>query len=781
MPMAGCHKPRGKYIVTGGPLIDTKQFQRRVLAVVVLMALLLTGLGSVLYDLQINNGEAYRRQSQYKIAETETVEAGRGQILDRNGRVLVSDKAVYQVKLNTSLMGKAQERNDAILSLLQVARATGTEWEDTLPISRQAPFTFTTDNPYYALTDNEDGTQSRTLTRLGKLCVKMKWIQDPTKDPEPVSDEETAPQKQGFFDKLKSIFSGGNSASDQSAPQEKEEDTSLPTAEQLLGRLCLYFDLAKQPEGSQSTALSQLDLGGLGQDQVRDAAGVLYEQLLRTKGVNQTAYRFAADVNIDFISRVKELSIPGVSIEATTTRQYHTTYAAHLLGRVAAIDPDEWTSYYKTADIDGDGEPDYQMNDTVGKEGAERAFENYLRGSSGVRALERNTSGKVVSETWLTDPKPGNNVVLTIDLDLQGTVEDVLANSIPKLSSKEVEGAACVVLDVNNGDVLASASYPTFSLATYGQDIAQNSSNPLKPLTNRALTGTYPPGSTFKMVTAIAGLEEGIITPSTKILDKGAYTYYPGTPPKCWIYRQHGTTHGLVNVSEAIKVSCNYFFYDVGRRLGIDRLVDYATRFGLGEKTGIELGEKAGVMASREYTESRGQKWYDGNTLSVAIGQENSAFTPIQLANYIATLVNGGTRYSTHLLKEVKSSDFTNVEYSYEPKVLSTIDIQPKNLEAVKAGMLALTSDGSVSRYFQNLGVKVGAKTGSAQISAQTESNAVFVCFAPYDKPEIAMAIVVEHGGSGSELGAMAADILSYYFSAKDSQDEVPTENTLTR
>ena len=745
------------------------------------MALLLTGLGSVLYDLQINNGETYRRQSQYKIAETETVEAGRGQILDRNGRVLVSDKAVYQVKLNTSLMGKAPERNQAILSLLQVARATGTEWEDTLPISRQAPFTFTTDNPYYALTDNEDGTQSRTLTRLGKLCVKMKWIQDPTKDPEPVSDEETAPQKQGFFDKLKSIFSGGNSASDQSAPQEKEEDTALPTAEQLLGRLCLYFDLAKQPEGSQTTALSQLDLGGLGQDQVRDAAGVLYEQLLRTKGVNQTAYRFAADVNIDFISRVKELSIPGVVIEATTTRQYHTTYAAHLLGRVAAIDPDEWTSYYKTADIDGDGEPDYQMNDTVGKEGAERAFENYLRGSSGVRALERNTSGKVVSETWLTDPKPGNNVVLTIDLDLQGTVEDVLANSIPKLSSKEVEGAACVILDVNNGDVLASASYPTFSLATYGQDIAQNSSNPLKPLTNRALTGTYPPGSTFKMVTAIAGLEEGIITPSTKILDKGAYTYYPGTPPKCWIYRQHGTTHGLVNVSEAIKVSCNYFFYDVGRRLGIDRLVDYATRFGLGQKTGIELGEKAGVMASREYTESRGQKWYDGNTLSVAIGQENSAFTPIQLANYIATLVNGGTRYSTHLLKEVKASDFTSVEYSYQPQVLSTIDIQPKNLEAVKAGMLALTSDGSVSRYFQNLGVKVGAKTGSAQISAQTESNAVFVCFAPYDKPEIAMAIVVEHGGSGSELGAMAADILSYYFSAKQTQDEVPTENTLTR
>ena len=470
-----------------------------------------------------------------------------------------------------------------------------------------------------------------------------------------------------------------------------------------------------------------------------------------------------------------------VVIEATTTRQYHTTYAAHLLGRVAAIDPDEWTSYYKTADIDGDGEPDYQMNDTVGKEGAERAFENYLRGSSGVRALERNTSGKVVSETWLTDPKPGNNVVLTIDLDLQGTVEDVLANSIPKLASKEVQGAACVILDVNNGDVLASASYPTFSLAAYGQDIAKNGSDPLRPLFNRALLGTYPPGSTFKMVTAIAGLEEGIITPYTQIKDEGRYTYYTKNGPLCWIYRQYGRTHGYETVSKAITDSCNYFFYDVGRQLGIDRLRDYASRFGLGQKTGLELYEEAGILAGPDYTEAMGGTWYEGNVLSVAIGQESTQVTPIQLANYIATLVNGGTRYSTHLLKEVKSSDFTNVEYSYEPKVLSTIDIQPKNLEAVKAGMLALTSDGSVSRYFQNLGVKVGAKTGSAQISAQTESNAVFVCFAPYDKPEIAMAIVVEHGGSGSELGAMAADILSYYFSAKQTQDEVPTENTLTR
>ena len=344
-----------------------------------------------------------------------------------------------------------------------------------------------------------------------------------------------------------------------------------------------------------------------------------------------------------------------------------------------------------------------------------------------------------------------------------------------------MEGAACVVLDVNSFDVLASASYPTFDLANYSRDWEKNSTDPLTPLVNRALTGTYAPGSTFKMVTAIGALEEGIITPDSQIRDLGRYTYYPGTPPQCWYYRQYGKYHGLINVSEAIEVSCNYFFYDVGRRLGIDLLVDYATRFGLGQKTGIELEESSGVMAGPEYTESMGGTWYEGSVLSVAIGQESSQFTPIQLASHISTLVNGGTRKSTHLLKEIKSSDYSQIVETYEPEVLSTIEIQDKNLEAVKAGMLALTTDGSVRRYFQDVPVQVGAKTGSAQVSAQTESNAVFVCFAPYDDPEIALAMVVEHGGSGSELGAMAADILSYYFSTKGSMDEIPMENTLIR
>ena len=710
------------------------------------------------------------------------MEAGRGQILDRNGRVLVSDKAVYQVTLNTSLMG--DNRNDTLLSLIQVARETGVAWADSLPISAQAPFVFTTADPYYTVTEHEDGTQTASLTRLGKLAVKLKLIDDPTAQPAPHTQENPQGKEPGFFDKLKSFFTG---STPQAAPQEPEteESTALPTATQLLGKLCAYFKLAGEgaidpdlaPEG---TEIPPMNIGDMDPADARAVIGVLYELTLRSQGIYWIPYVFAEDVDIGFISRVKELSLTGVVIEATTVRQYHTPYAAHILGRVAAMSPEEW-EYYKTLDEDGDGAADYQMDDTVGKEGVEKAFESYLRGTPGVRTLERNTSGKVVSETWLTEPEPGDNIVLTIDLDLQMAVEDILANSIPNLASEEVEGAACVVLDVNNADVLAMASYPTFHLATYGADIQANSEDPLRPMFNRATLGTYAPGSTFKMVTAIAGLEEGIVTPATQIRDLGRYTYYPGVAPQCWIFRQFGRTHGQQNVSQAITNSCNYYFYEVGRQLGIDRLVDYATRFGLGQKTGLELAESSGVMASREYTESRGGTWYEGSTLSVAIGQESSQFTPIQLANYIATLVNGGTRNATHLLKEVKSSDFSQVLYTYEPEVLSTIDIQDKNLAAVKAGMLALTTDGSVAKYFKDLGVRVGAKTGSAQISAQTESNAVFVCFAPYDNPEIAVSIVVEHGGSGSELGAIAADILSSYFSSKETREELLAENTLIR
>ena len=763
--------------------MNTRQFHRRVWAMVLLLALMVTGMGATLYDLQINNGERYYEQTQKTIPERQNVPAARGNLYDRNGQVLVSNKVVYQVTLDTKLM--KDDRNDILLTLIRAARAEGVEWADSLPISQAEPFRFTTDTPFCADTVNEDGETEQVLTRLGRLSVKQKWIEDPTQDPAAES-QAPAPKEPSLLDRIKAFLKGRPV---QQAPEAPKAPEPLPDARQLLGRMCDSFDIKgqgavdKKEAKKTGQACPELNIGDMSPTDARALAGILYELYLRSTGVYQaTEYVFASDVDIDFISRVKEQDLAGVVIEATTVRQYHTQYAAHLLGQVTSIYPDE-VDYYTSLDLDGDGVGDYKMNDTVGRGGAEQAFESYLRGTPGTRTVERNTKGKVVSETWLSEPEPGDNVMLTLDIGLQAYVENLLADAVPKLESTETEGAACVVLDVKNADVLAAASYPTFNLSRYNEEYEENAQNPLKPFLNRAFQGTYPPGSTFKMITAIAGLEEGIVTPSTKIQDKGRYTYWTDVnPPQCWIYRQYRSYHGQVDVSKAIEVSCNYYMFEVGRQLGIDRLDEYAARFGLGEKTGLELNESAGVMAGPAFTESLGDTWYEGSITSVSIGQESTQATMLQLANYIATLVNGGTRNATHLLKEVKSNDFSQVVHTYQPRVLSTIDIQPKNLEAVKKGMLAVTTENSSVRpYFQSLPFQAGAKTGSAQVSAQTEAHAVFVCFAPYDDPEIAVAMVVEHGASGSTLASMSADVLNYYFSSQETREEIPEENTLIR
>ena len=764
--------------------MNTKQFHRRVWAIVLLLALMVTGMGAALYDLQINNGESYSRLTEKKIAETQSVPAARGNLYDRNGQVLVSNRVIYEVTLDAGLM-KEEERCRILLSLIEAARTEGVEWTDNLPITRTAPFRFTTDDPYYAVSRDEDGREVKTLTRLGRLAVKMGWVDDPTKEAEPETETAAPAKEPGLLDKIKRFLKGGASAD---VPKKAKEPKPLLEAEALLGVMCESFGVAgegavdRKKAAKNGETVPNLNIGDMSETDARALAGVLYELNLRSQDIYTAAeYVFASDVDIDFISRVKERDLTGVVIEAATLRQYHTKYAAHLLGRTGLMDKKEW-EYYKTVDADGDGKTDYQMNDTVGKEGAEQAFESLLRGKPGTRTVERNTKGKIVAQDWETEPEPGGNVMLTLDIGLQGYVENLLADAVPKLASEETEGAACVVLDVKGAEVLTAASYPTFDLANYASELAEKGDDPLHPFLNRAFQGAYPPGSTFKMLTAIAGLEEKIITPTTLIRDEGQYNYYGPNGPKCWIFRQYGSRHGLINVSKAIEVSCNYFMFEVGRQLGIEKLDEYAARFGLGEKTGIELAESAGVMASPAYTESLGGKWYQGNVLSVAIGQESTQVTPLQLANYIATLVNGGTRNAVHLLKEVKSSDFSQVIQSYEPQVLDTIEIQDQNLKAVKAGMLALTTNNSsVRQYFQSLPFQAGAKTGSAQVTGQNESNAVFVCFAPYDDPEIAVAIAVEHGGSGSELASMAADVLRYYFSSQETRDEIPVENTLIR
>lgn len=708
--------------------MDGKQFHWRVRGVVGVLLIFILLFAWVLYDLQYVHGADYLAQSRRKIAKTETVEASRGEILDRYGRVLVTNSESYNVSLDTSFM---KDVNATLTKLLDICRTEGVTWTDTLPISSEAPFVFTFDT-----------ASSGAISNLYALAESLKWT-------DTLPDREEA-------DSIRAAAQEG-------------QGVSYPSADAFLDKLRTYYEIDPLLPDSEARALM----------------GVRYELTLRSREITYNAYVFAQDVDMSFIVTVKEADLPGVNIDTTSVREYKTSYAAHLLGRVGLMSPDEWTNTYQALD--------YPYNASVGKEGVELAFESYLHGTPGKRNIETNDQGKVVSgdDNWVVDqatgevqaPDPGDNVILTLDIKLQEAVERALATGIEGLKSEDTQGGAAVVIDVRDGGVLAMASYPTFDLTTYTQNYNTLLSDPLNPLLNRATQQVYPPGSTFKMVTAIGALEEGIIEPDTEILDTGRYRYYDDYQPQCWIYRDSGgvRTHGEENVSDAIMDSCNVFFFDAGRRLGISLLEQYAAAFGLGEATGIELYEATGWMDGPEYTESHGQTWYEGNTLPAAIGQGNSRFTPLQLANYVATLANGGTHYSAHLLKEVKSNDYSQVVERYEPQVLNQLDIEPENLAAVTEGMLRVTTEGSAKTYFADLGVQVAAKTGSAQVSSATESNALFVAFAPYEDPEIALAIVVEKGGSGSTLANIAAEILEYYFSAGSGMETVTPENTLLR
>ena len=779
--------------------MNPKQLHRRLIGVVLVLAILMTFLCSNLYSIQYINGADYANQSVARSYENQTVPASRGLLLDRNGKVLSSNQISYRVTLLLSYLGENEEERCAnLLALIQVCREEGVTWADTLPITTTAPFSYTTEDPFYSVsTDengnpkyNEDGELVYNMTRLGRLAVYMGWIEDPTELAEgeiPESDASggSAP---GLWDRIMNFFGMGQQ---EEVPQEEPEPYQLPTAEELLGMMCKSFGVKGEGAVDEAAAkesgeaVPTLNIGDMSETDARAVAGVLCELYYRNRITNWPIYYFAEDVDVDFITRVKELGIKGVEIETASVRKAETEFAAHLLGRVAAMETDE-VDYYLGLD------EGYTQNDYVGREGAELAFESYLHGTPGEQLVERNEDGKITSSQWRVDeetgepmaPEPGDNVFLTIDIELQQMVEELLAERVPGLSD-EVEGAACVVQMVDTGEILAAASYPTFSLTTYSEDYNQNYNDPLKPFLNRAFQGLYPPGSTFKMITAIAGLEEGKIEPNTIIRDLGRYTFWTDVnPPQCWIYRQYRQTHGPVNVTEAIKVSCNYFVYDVGRQVGIDRLDEYAAMFGLGQKTGVELYEESGVVGGRAYTESLGQTWYQGSVTSVAIGQESTQVTPIQLTNYISTLVNGGTRYSTHLLKTVKSSDFSQVVYQYEPEVLNELDLDPENLEAVTRGMLMVTQPGgsAYSYGFNTLDIQVAAKTGSAQVgSADKEADAVFTLFAPYDDPEIVISIVVEGGASGGNLAQAAGEIVNYYFSAEHTVESVDAENTLLR
>ena len=512
----------------------------------------------------------------------------------------------------------------------------------------------------------------------------------------------------------------------------------------------------------------------LSEREARLIVGVRYELHSRD------SYTFAEDVSTEVLSLITDGRYEGVTIRTASARVYNTALAAHILGTIGPIWQEEWSSNEDTGYV-GYADKGYSMNDLVGKDGVEKAFESYLRGTDGRRLITTDETGKITGELYTREPQPGGTVALTLDIDLQADVEAALAETISGMIDKDSNerGGAAAVVSVGTGEVLALASYPTYDLSTFNEDYDELVNDQRLPMFNRATQGIYAPGSTFKMVTAVAALESGIITPSSIIQDRGIYTYYKDPQPMCWIYSQTGSTHGRINVSQAITDSCNYFFYDVGRLTGIRTLDSYASQFGLGQSTGIEIGDSSGVLASPEWAESHDQEWTDGQTITAAIGQSYNLFTPLQLANYVATLVGGGDHYQAHLLKNVKAYDNSRLLYMYDDKPINAVEMSDTTLSAVTRGMHELTVSGSVAYAFENCVVSAGAKTGSAQVGTDI-ANGVFVAYAPYENPEIAVAIVIEKGGSGAALANTAVEIINSWFSRAQDGTAIG-ENTLLK
>ena len=503
-----------------------------------------------------------------------------------------------------------------------------------------------------------------------------------------------------------------------------------------------------------------------------EVAKILFEYRLDMSLTDHSSvqpYQIGSDVSIETMSACEEKYSRGYLIKVRAEREYlYPGYASHILGFVKSI-PGEQVEYYTSLG--------YPLDAKVGISGVEQAFEEYLRGQDGILAITEDEYGNILSTEVKKEPIAGQDVYLTIDMDMQIVAENALAENIFRIRSEanpdkpltgeDASAGALNVLDRDTGEILAIASYPTYDLTTYSEDFAALSQDETKPYLNRALSGTYAPGSTFKVGVAVAALTEGVITEDTIIDAQGEYMYYAssGFTPRCWIYLLSGGKHGKINVVEAIQESCNYFFYEVGRILTIDKMNEYCRHYGLGESTGIELSERKGILAGPEYREENGLgQWSPGDTLQAAIGQSDNLFNPLQISSYISTILNGGVRYSCHLLKEVHEFGTNTITYSNSPKAVDSFELSPKILEIVKEGMKGVMDNGSAASVFSGYEISVGGKTGTAQVYEDKSDNGIMTAFAPFENPEIVVTCVIEQGSGGTEAGYAVKDVFDYYF-----------------
>ena len=675
-----------------------------------LFGLILTLFGAKLFSLQIiETGGNTNNVTTY--TSLTTVKAARGDILDRNGNVLVGNRASYNLVFNHYVIKGHDNRNQALYDLVKKCGELGLEYADHFPLTETRPFEYTLED------------------------YSSAW--------------------QGYF---QSYLTDRDLDSDMTAPllmEQLREDYEIPDDWTM--------------------------------DEARAVIGLLYEFDLR--GVAGLAnYIFIEDISDENLSEILELNVPGLMVESSTVREYHTPYAAHILGFVGAMDGEQW-EYYRT--LDG-----YNMDAVVGQSGFEEAFEEYLHGVDGTRMDVVATDGTIISQEYLQgeEPRAGSNVETTIDINVQMVAEDALADLIKEFIEADgdaagVEGAAVVVMEVKSGDVLACASYPTYDLATFRENYSQILEADFNPMYNRALQGIYPPGSTYKMTTLVAAMESGALAPGETIYTKGQFTKYAHLDfaPACLLWNNSRQWHGTIDATVAMEKSCNYFFFELADRMDNDTIDATAAALGLGEPTGIELAEKIGWRTNEETKKELydgGEEFFGiGDQINGAIGQAQNQFTPMQLCVYASTLANQGVRYRATFLNRVVSSDYSTLEVENVPEILSTLEMSDATYETVVEGMIKVSqSGGTGATSLKGTNVTVAAKTGTAEhgLGSQYSSHASFVCFAPAEEPEIAIAIYAEKGAHGSSLGVVAKEIINSYFSDEAESAVTSSENKLS-
>ncbi|MBE6925558.1 MAG: hypothetical protein E7461_01825 [Ruminococcaceae bacterium] len=659
--------------------------------VLVIFALILGIFTLTLYDMQlIQTGGSIDNASTFTTRTR--VKAARGNILDRNGKVLVSNRATFDLVLNHYVLISAEGTNEYLYQLVKRCEELDIEYTEHFPVSKERPFVYTMDQYNSSWQNNFQ----KYIAFMGKI----------------------------------------------------DSDITAPL---LIETLRTRYKIPATWTDSEA----------------RQVIGLRYELDLRRCIYNLSNFVVLSDASDEAQAAILELNIPGLQVENSVVRQYHTEYAAHILGHIGAVTPQQWEHY---KDVDG-----YEMDALVGQSGIELAFEEYLHGIDGWREDVVAKDGTLISSRYLTEPKAGSNVELTIDITLQGIAEDTLDTLLNELrlsgdAGKDAEGGAVVAIEPKTGQVLVCASNPTYDLSTYFENYEELKDADFNPLFNRALNGLYAPGSTYKMSTLIAGFEAQLYNAQSIIVDKGVFTKYPGFHANCLKWTNQHQTHGPINAAEALQYSCNYFFYEMADHMTLEDMDKTAAALGLGIKTGVELSEREGYRANaatKELLHTGDSKyWYKGNQILAAIGQDDNQFTPIQLCNYAATLANKGTRYKATFLKRVISSDFSSLILEKQAEIANHLNISHSTYETYLDGMTRVTSvsGGTAYSVFRDYPVEVAGKTGTAQIGNNMPANGSFVCFAPARDPQIAMSVYGEKTASGAQMSKVAKAVLDKFF-----------------